>query len=142
MLLSSAPISELQSSISTMGCVDHQARISDNKAADNQRLDLHLAYNLLAMVLILDGNLEIGAHVRCNFCYFTCLRHLIECSHKSDFYFFRKDLLSYMRACATCPELPSSIITLLPVSTDSRRYIQAFILGHVRQIVKYSESHK
>ena len=27
------------------------------------------------MVLILDGNPEIGAHVRSNLCYLICLRH-------------------------------------------------------------------
>ena len=29
------------------------------------------------MVLILDGNPEIGVHVRSNLCYFICLRHLL-----------------------------------------------------------------
>ena len=29
------------------------------------------------MVLTLDGNSEIGAHVRSNLCYLICLRHLI-----------------------------------------------------------------
>ena len=37
------------------------------------------------MVLILDGNSEIGAHVSSNFCYFN-----IENSHKSYFYLFSK----------------------------------------------------
>ena len=37
------------------------------------------------MVLLLDGNSEIGAHVRSNLCYLICLRHLIKLrSHKSD----------------------------------------------------------
>ena len=39
------------------------------------------------MVLILDGNLKIGAHVRSNLCYLICLRHLTRSggvtSHKS-----------------------------------------------------------
>ena len=30
------------------------------------------------MVLILDGNYDIGAHVRRILCYFICLRHLIK----------------------------------------------------------------
>ena len=43
------------------------------------------------MVLILDGNSEIGAHVRSN----LCLCHFI--SHKSDF-FLQTDLFSFMCA--------------------------------------------
>ena len=47
----------------------------------------------LTMVLILDGNPEIGAHVRSNLCYLICLRHLIKYSgHKSDFVFSEKTL--------------------------------------------------
>ena len=37
---------------------------------------VHSLY-IVSMVLILDGNSEIGAHVRSNLCYFICLRHLI-----------------------------------------------------------------
>ena len=33
--------------------------------------------NIFAMVHRLDGNSEIGAHGRSNFCYLICLKHLI-----------------------------------------------------------------
>ena len=41
-------------------------------------------------LLILDGNLEIGAHVRSNLRYSICLRHLNESSHKSEFFLSEK----------------------------------------------------
>ena len=47
------------------------------------------------MVLVLDGNSEIGAHV----CYLICLRHLIQVQEQSKIGFFLlKDLFSLMRA--------------------------------------------
>ena len=51
------------------------------------------------MVLILDGKSEIGAHVRSNLCYLSCLRHLIRSRAVINHIFFlRKDLFSFMRA--------------------------------------------
>ena len=47
------------------------------------------------MVLILDGNLDMGAHVRSNLCYLTWLRHLIKsCSHKSGFFLPKRPFFS------------------------------------------------
>ena len=40
------------------------------------------------MVIILDGNSEIGAHVRSNFCYLTPLRHLIRSIAVTNLIFF------------------------------------------------------
>ena len=51
------------------------------------------------MLLILDGNSEISAHVRSNFWYLISLRHLIRSSEvKNPIFFFRKDLFLFMRA--------------------------------------------
>ena len=44
------------------------------------------------MVLTLDGNSEIYAHVRSNSCYMICLRHLIR------IFFSPNRLFSFMRA--------------------------------------------
>ena len=52
-----------------------------------------------AMVLILDGNSEIGAHVRS--------REQPQIGYSSP------KILILLYACATCPELPSNISTLL-----------------------------
>ena len=43
------------------------------------------------VVLIFDGNLEIGAHVRSILCYLICLRHLIR-EQSQVFFLLRKDL--------------------------------------------------
>ena len=45
-----------------------------DKKFDFDRLTMTSA----TMVLILDGNSEIGAHVWSNFCYFICVRHSIK----------------------------------------------------------------
>ena len=45
---------------------------------------------------ILDGNSGIGAHVRCNLCYFICLRHLIWLRAVTNQIFSPKDLFSFM----------------------------------------------
>ena len=64
-----------------------------------------------AMVLILDGNSEIGAHVRSNFCYSICLK----CSNRSKavtnriFSVWKK---KFLHASATCYEFSSNISTM------------------------------
>ena len=60
-------------------------------------------YKALAMVLILDSNSEIGAHVRSNLGYLTCLRHLISSVVTK--------IPAILHACATCSELPPIIGT-------------------------------
>ena len=54
--------------------------------------DQVLAY----MVTILDGNLEIGAHVRSHLCYLICLRHLLGSTAVTNSP--KKNLFPYMRA--------------------------------------------
>ena len=56
------------------------------------------------MVLILDGNSEIGAHVWSNLCYLICLRHLIRSKTVTNLIF-----PIFLHACATCSKLPSDI---------------------------------
>ena len=55
------------------------------------------------MVLILDGYTEIGAHVRSNLCYLTCLRHLI--IPKVVRFFFPPKVPIVLYAFADCSEL-------------------------------------
>ena len=55
----------------------------------------HWIVTIISVVFILDGNLEIGAHVRSNLCYLTCLRHLIRSKAVTNRKkFIQKDLLS------------------------------------------------
>ena len=49
-------------------------------------------------MVILDGNSEIGGHVRSNLFYLTCLRHLIKSRAVTNRIFCPKDLFSFMRA--------------------------------------------
>ena len=53
-----------------------------------------------SMALILDGNSEIGSHVRSNLCYLICLRHLIISGAVTN------------RTYGICPKLPSNISTM------------------------------
>ena len=46
----------------------------------------------LSMVLKLDGNSGIGAHVMSNLCYLICSKHSID--FQIVFFFLRKDLFS------------------------------------------------
>ena len=51
------------------------------------------------MVLVLDGNSEISAHVWSNLCYLTCSRHLVRSRAVTNrIFFLRKGLFSFMRA--------------------------------------------
>ena len=55
------------------------------------------AYSTQLMVLILDGNVEIGALVSSNLCYLICLRNLIRSrAVTNQFVFLRKDIFSFM----------------------------------------------
>ena len=51
-------------------------------------------YSAKPMVLILDGNSEIGGRVRSNLYYLDCLMHFIDIR----FFFYRKDQVFLMRA--------------------------------------------
>ena len=62
---------------------------------------------------ILDGNSEIGAHVRRNICYLICSRHLIKSRAVTN---QKKNLLQkglFLYAYATCSELSSYLSTIL-----------------------------
>ena len=69
--------------------------------------------SVLAMVLKLDGNSEIGAHVRNNVCYYLCLWHLIKSRAVTNRFFFAPKRHIFPHASATCSELPSNISTLV-----------------------------
>ena len=64
------------------------------------------------MVLILDGNSEIEAHVRSNSCYLIYLRHWIRSRAVQKLIFFINEL----HACAICSELPFNIKYQLRIS--------------------------
>ena len=70
------------------------------------------------MVLILDGNSKIGAHVKRNLCCSTCLRHLISSTAAQIGYFYPKRHI-FLHGCATCYELPSNISTMVTPLNDS-----------------------
>ena len=61
------------------------------------------------MVLILDGNSEIVAHVRSKHCYLICLRHLIRSRTVTNRIVFSPKRRIFLHACATCSELPSTL---------------------------------
>ena len=66
------------------------------------------------IVLVLDGNSEIGLHVTNNLYYLSCLRHLIRsravtyrnCENQ------KRQRPIFLYACATCYELPPNLSTM------------------------------
>ena len=64
------------------------------------------------VVLILDGNSEIGGQVRSNLCYLICLRHLIRSEQSHIGFLFRKKDTD-LHDCAACSELPSNISSMI-----------------------------
>ena len=61
------------------------------------------------MVIVLDGNSEIGEHV--NLCYLICLRHLI-ISRAVKNCIFSSEITNFFHACASYSELPTNISTM------------------------------
>ena len=59
------------------------------------------------MVLIFDGNSDIGSHVRSNFCYLICIMHFVRSSAVTNR--ILQKIPIFLHACATCSELPSNI---------------------------------
>ena len=71
-------------------------------------------YQLLntLMVLILDGNAEIGAHVRGNPCYLICVGIRLNREKAQLGFFSSPRRFIFLHACVTCSELPSNINTM------------------------------
>ena len=65
-----------------------------------------------SIVLLLDGNRDIGAHLRSNLCYFICLRHFIR-SRTVKIWIFSPKSPILLPACTTWFELPSNISTIV-----------------------------
>ena len=65
------------------------------------------------MLLILDGNSEIGAHVRSNHCYLIYLRKLIRSKTFTNRFVFSKKTHFYSCVCAAFSELPSNISNMI-----------------------------
>ena len=66
----------------------------------------------ICMVLIIDGNSEIGAHIKSKLCYLICIRHLIRPRTVSYRNFSFPVRPIFLNACAICPELVSNIRTM------------------------------
>ena len=68
------------------------------------------------VLLILDGNSEKAAHVRSNFCYLICLKHLIRPKAVTN-----RIACSpiFFRACAKSSELPSNTSAMLDDISES-----------------------
>ena len=64
------------------------------------------------MVLIWNGNCEIGAQVRGSICYLICLRHLIRSRTVTNPFFYPKRPI-FLHACAKSSEWPSYICTMV-----------------------------
>ena len=60
------------------------------------------------MVLILDANSEIGAHVERKLCHLICLRHLIRSREVTN-----PEKAIFLHACVTYSELPSNISSMI-----------------------------
>ena len=72
------------------------------------------ALNIIkTMVLILEGNWEIDAHVRSNLCYSICLWHLIRLRAVTNRTFFSLFENILFHACATYSEIPSYISAMI-----------------------------
>ena len=65
------------------------------------------------MVVILDGNSEIGSNVIRNLHYLICLRQLIRSQAESqNNSFFHHKRQVFLHSSATCSELPSNLSTM------------------------------
>ena len=62
----------------------------------------------ICIVIILDGNSEIGVHFTKNHWYLICLRHLI-----TNRILFTMKRPIFFHVCTTCSELPSNISTMI-----------------------------
>ena len=74
----------------------------------------------MVLVLISNGNSEIGAHVRSNLRFMICLRHWIRSRAVGVFFSPKRSIFSL--ACATCNELQSDISTLLVGRVTSKKF--------------------
>ena len=68
------------------------------------------------MALVVDGNSEIGAHIRCTLFYLISFMHLVG-SKAVTFMavtdrFYSPNRPSFLHACATCSELPSNTMCM------------------------------
>ena len=68
------------------------------------------------MLFILEGNADIGAHEGSNQCYLICLINLIKSRAVTNCISPKRAIL--LHACATCSELPSSIMILINVTSS------------------------
>ena len=78
------------------------------------RIWITLAGSILrTMVLISDGNSEIGVHVRSNLCYLICSRDLLRQRAVTNRIFFPRKRSIFLHACATCSAPLSNLSTMI-----------------------------
>ena len=64
------------------------------------------------MVRIVDGNSDIGAHVRSKLCYLICSRHLVRSRAFIKLYFVSGNIF-FLYACVPFLMLPSNTSTMI-----------------------------
>ena len=67
------------------------------------------------MVLILDGNSEMGAQVRSNLYYLVCLWHCLGLK-KSQIGWVLSEKTIFVHACPACAELPCNLSTMVTIN--------------------------
>ena len=84
------------------------------------------------MLLILDGNSDIGAHVRSNLCYMIFVRHFIRSRAIINAIFFYLNHF-FLHARAICSELPSDLRTMVGEETCSSDFHEQRILHRITE---------
>ena len=77
---------------------------------------------LRCILIILDGNSEIGSQGRSNLGYLICLRHLFGPRAVKNLVFFFYKKTCFLHAGARCSELPSYVITEFSALSVNTRY--------------------
>ena len=70
----------------------------------------------MLMVLMLDGYLEMDAHVRSDLCYLICSKHLFRSRAVTNLIFFLQMRPIFVHMCATRFEFLSNISTMSPLN--------------------------
>ena len=75
--------------------------------------DCRRGCNTSVILLILDGNTDIGVHIRRLLWHLICLRHFLRSREVTiRIFFFSEKNPILLHACATCFELPSNICAM------------------------------
>ena len=89
----------------------------------------------ISIVVLLDGNSEIIAHVRSNLFYLICIRHLIRSiCKKSEFFSLKRSF--FLQACSTCSKLPSNIRTM-GIKLNGQPFLSGRSSSHVSTVLMF-----